>query len=243
MKNNSKKENRGFYRPEVINKLASAFKAARLQLEAGENFKANISAQNSKMGPVASVSTLPFITCPEACNNTCGRICYAAKIANIYTTVRESYAKNTALAYYRRDQYFQDINDYCAGCRFFRWHVSGDIIDFDYFVKMAEVARNNPHCDFLAFTKRFLVVNKYVRENGGSIAAAIPENLHIFFSDCAGIEVFNPYNFPSTMIIETADQFDENTMKYCGGNCFNCACHSSNCWKAAAGDIIAFKKH
>ena len=242
MSNNSKNV-KGYYRPEIINKFAAALKVEIANVKAGSLKTVSFSGGNSKMGAVTSVSTLPFITCPEICNGTCGRVCYAAKIANLYKNVRESYARNAAIAFYNRPEYFRQINEYCAGVRFFRWHVSGDIIDTDYFENMVAIARNNPHCEFLVFTKRYIAVNQFVRNNGGSIAEAIPGNMHVLFSDCAGLNVLNPFGFATTMIIEEENQFDENTMKYCGGNCFNCACRGVGCWQASAGDTIAFKKH
>ena len=67
-----KKENKGYYNENTINKFLAALNDAKKEVQAG-NVKVSISNANSKMGNVASVSTLPFFTCPGRCKDTCGK--------------------------------------------------------------------------------------------------------------------------------------------------------------------------
>ena len=232
---------KGYYNETVFAKFANALKTAkqlvRIMLEHGETPKVKFSASNTKMGAVSSVSTLPFITCPIICKDTCGIACYAAKLANLRKNVLTAYAWNTALVMLCRDEFFRQIDEYCRGVRYFRFHVSGDIVDYDYFNRMVEIARNNPKTEILAFTKRFEVVNKWIDENG-----AFPENLHILFRGWNNLKPINPHGMPETTVFESEGEFNEN-WKTCGGNCFNCACRGLGCWQAKTGDVIAFKKH
>lgn len=233
------KNTKGFYKPEIIEKFSAALEDAK-QIK---NLRVSISTDNTKMGPVASVSTLPFLTCPARCSGTCGVYCYAAKLANLRRNVRESYARNTALAIRDLPEFMHQVDDAVKGFRFFRWHVSGDILNDVYFSYMVRIAANSPHTEFLVFTKRFEIVNEYVAENGESIPAAIPTNMHILFSGGPGVDMINPYGFPETTVIINDSDFDDTKMKYCGGDCFNCACRGLGCWQAKTGDTIAFKKH
>jgi len=204
----------------------------------------SISNGNMKMGAVASVSLLPLVTCPAACRETCGKFhnnktceCYAVKLANLRPTVLDAWARNTAIALNNPDAYFKRINETCKTVRFFRFHVSGDIPNKDYFRRMIKTARDNPNCEILAFTKNYKVVNDWIDKNG-----KLPENLHILFSGWENYPIDNPHNLPTTNIYRK-EQDIKDDWKLCGGNCLNCACRGVGCWQAQNGDTIAFKKH
>lgn len=227
----------GYYNENTINKFKTALDAAIQAVESGDDLRVRISNSNSKMGNVASVSTLPFITCPGCCAKTCGAKCYAAKLANLRPSVLKSYAINTALYLKRPEIYWAAIDLECKAVRYFRFHVSGDIVNKDYFNNMVTIARNNPHCEILCFTKRFNAVNAWIDENG-----AIPENLHVLFSGWSNLTPENPHKLPETNVIEKGAEPADN-WKICGGNCFNCACRGLGCWQAKAGEVVAFPIH
>jgi len=226
-----------YYNEKILSKFNADLKDAAQLVKTGADMRVRISNGNSKMGAVASVSTLPFITCPARCKETCGKDCYAAKIANVYKTVRKSYAINTALAIHAPKSYWAQVDAACKAVRYFRFHVSGDILNGAYFAEMVKCAENNPHTEMLCFTKRFEIVNTFVR-NGG----AIPKNLHILFSGWSNLEPVNPYNFPETNVILKNQEPAENWL-VCGGNCFECACRGVGCWQAKRGETVAFPIH
>jgi len=225
-----------YYNEKVLAKFQAALKEAIKEVKAGTVNTVTISDKNRKMGAVASVSTLPFLTCPARCKDTCGAICYAAKIANLYPAVLKSYARNTALAMYNPVAYWNGIDKAVKSVRFFRFHVSGDIINGRYFENMVKVAINNPHCMILAFTKRYEIVSAWIRKNG-----ALPENLKILFSAWDNLKPVNPYNLPES--IAFGKEGPAENWLVCGGNCFECGCRGVGCWTAQNGDTIAFKKH
>ena len=225
-----------YYNENTLAKFKAALETARQEVKAGKVTTVSISNRNSKMGEVPSVSTLPFITCPARCKGTCGADCYAAKFANMRPSVLKSYARNTALALYRPIKYWQDIDTAMKGCRFFRFHVSGDIINKEYFSNVVDCAINNPACEVLLFTKRYEIVNAYIKAFG-----SLPSNLHVLFSGWENLRPINPYKLPETNIF--GKEGPQEDWKVCGGNCFNCACRGLGCWKATTGETVAFKKH
>lgn len=145
----------GYYNDKVLEKFRAALADSMEAVKAGELVKVSISNANSKMGNVASVSTLPFITCPARCADSCGSACYAAKLANLRPNVLRSYANNTALAMLRPELYWAQVELAVLAVRYFRFHVSGDIMSRDYFQHMIDIARRNPKTEILCFTKRF----------------------------------------------------------------------------------------
>lgn len=227
----------GYYNDKVISKFTDAMREASAAVRAGEITTVTISNANSKMGNVASVSLLPYLSCPARCAETCGAKCYAAKLANLRPSVLQSYAKNQALAMYRPNLFWAQVNVAVMAVRFFRFHVSGDILNADYFNHMVEVARNNGRTEILVFTKRYEIVNAWIDENG-----ELPANLHILFSGWQNLKPENPHALPETNVFADENEINDN-WKICGGNCFNCACRGVGCWQAGKGETVAFKLH
>ena len=221
-----------YYNEKNMNTFTNALADYRQRIANGEKFPVSISASNTKMGNVTSVSLLPYITCPFKCPE-----CYAAKLAVLRPSVRNAYAKNTAIAFEDPETYWKEINKAAAAVRFFRFHVSGDITNAAYFVGMVETALNNPHTEFLAFTKRYSIVNRYI-----DICGDLPKNLHIIFSAWDGLEMPNPYKMPVAQVVRPGQDPAED-WKICGGNCFECACRGVGCWQLNKGETIAFNLH
>lgn len=230
-------KNNGLYNDKVLAKFSDALREAAEEVKTGAVSRVSISNANSKMGNVASVSILPFLSCPGRCAGSCGVKCYAAKLANLRPSVLKSYARNQALAMYRPDLYWAQVNVAVMSVRYFRFHVSGDILNRDYFDHVVEVARSNPKTEILMFTKRYEIVNKWIADNG-----ELPENLHILFSGWANLKPVNPHKLPETNVFKSEDEIRED-WKLCGGNCFNCACRGVGCWQAGKGETVAFKMH
>lgn len=200
-----------------------------------KNVKVSISAGNTKMGAVPSVSLLPVVTCPAGC--PCAKKCYAAKLCRIRKTVREAYARNTDIARNTPDLYWLQVKTAAAMARYFRFHVSGDIMNADYFSNMVNVASELPGTEFLAFTKQYAIVNDYIAAGN-----EIPANLHLIFSEWPGIDVPNPHNMPTSAVIFKGQE-PRAGWKVCGGNCAECACRGVGCWELKKGETIAFYEH
>ena len=222
---------------EIRQKFMEALKEAMEEVKSGKVTSVSISKGNVKMGSVPSVSTLPLLTCPAICNGTCAESCYASKIANLRSSVLKSYARNTALLMLKPEFYWMDVKRAMMATRFFRFHVSGDILNKEYFENMVNACEANTHCQVLVFTKRFEIVNAWIKENGD-----LPENLHILFSGWETMKPINPNKLPETNVYNKNETPDEKWL-LCGGNCFECGCRGVGCWQARKGDVIAFRKH
>ena len=226
----------GYYTPERIAEFIDMMHFYRDQIRAGKKLKVTISRGNEKEGLIPSASLLPFVTCPACCASTCGASCYAAKIAAFRKSVAKSYAKNTALALYDTARFWEMVERAAALTTVFRFHVSGDIINADYFAHVLKIARTHKNTKILLFTKKYDVVNAYI--NGGG---KIPKNLKVIFSGWgADLIPENPHGLPESTVY--TDKAPDGA-KICGGNCETCFLQGRGCWNIKNGETIAFKKH
>ena len=216
--------------------LAKVVKALKVRVsywtrQGIENIKPCISAGNRKIGRVMNVSLAPIMTCANC--KECKHLCYDIKACLQYFNVLDARARNTALIWSGkggREKYFSAIRAAISRRhkhKFFRWHVSGDIVDLEYFAEMVAIAKENPGFTFWTYTKAYFIVNEYVKRNGGSIKAAIPENLVVMFSEWDGMPMINPFGFPIFSCKlkngnknRTAESFEQ--MYKCPGNCDIC---------------------
>ena len=199
--------------------------------------KVKISRTNDKLGHEIPAINMPVgKTCrPDA---PCFAKCYANKGHFKYKNVREAHIKNL-LAYEEDAKYFFDcVITETKLSRFVRWHVSGDIVDAQYLLGMVKVAKANKQTEYLAFTKKFNLVNDYL-DSGKKF----PRNLHIVFSGWgAEFKILNPYNLPTTHVLfkdkSNIDSIPEGAIP-CGGKCYECLA----CWQLKKGQSIYFKEH
>ncbi len=196
----------------------------------------NISKGNNKMGAIKSVS-LPAVTTCIQC--ACNKKCYAKRMENRWKNVREAYANNLNIVKTNPGLYWREIEAAIMLSRFFRFHVSGDILDNSYFKSMVEVAQRNPHCEILCFTKKYRIVNDAV-QNG----IEVPENLHIIFSAWDDLEMKNPNHFPEAHVRYRDGTTTASTnAKECSGNCTDCAITDDGCWSLHFGEQVVFNEH
>lgn len=198
--------------------------------------KLSVSPGNRKMGAIPSVSLPPVKTCTNCA--VCAGKCYAARMVRRFATVRNAYENNLALYAADPEAFFFQAKAAAMISRFFRWHVSGDIPNADYFRRMVQLAEDLPSTSFLCFTKNYSVVNSFI-DNGG----AIPENLHVIFS-AWGKQLIpdNPHGLPVSDVIFKGET-PADDWKICGGNCFECCCRGVGCWELKPGETIAFYEH
>lgn len=195
----------------------------------------SISNGNSKMGLIPSVSLPPIKTCVNC--KECSKDCYAAKLCRIRKTVREAYENNLRILKTDPKSYWIQVRSAVAISHYFRFHVSGDILNDDYFAEMVDIAESFRYCEILCFTKNYKVVNRYLANYD------LPENLHVIFSAWGKkVRPVNPYNLPVSEVIFPDTEVPDN-WKICGGNCTECACRGIGCWTLRNGETIAFYKH
>ena len=195
----------------------------------------SISSGNTKMGAIRSFSLPPIQTCPKNC--PCAAKCYAAKICRLRPSVRNAYQRNFEALQNDPQSVFEQLDREMKMQRYFRFHVSGDFYNYEYFSSVVELVRQNPSCNVLAFTKQFEIVNEWMEKHG-----ALPQNFKLIFSEWGNMEVNNPNDLPQSAVIFKGTEAD-HSWKICGGNCFECACRGVGCWVLQSGETIAFYEH
>lgn len=215
------------YKKESIEKLL--IKASGLKREfmaVKTSLHVCISKNNRKIGKVMNVSLMPVMTCHNC--SECKFLCYDIKACLQYNnTVLPARIRNTVLAQYDRDRFFDEIDKACSRRRlhkYFRWHVAGDMLDMDYFKRVLDICRKHPDFVFWTYTKYYSLVNEYCREYGRE---SIPTNFSIMFSEWDGMPMDNPYGFPifSCKLKDGNKNRSEEsfrTMYKCPGNCDVC---------------------
>lgn len=202
--------------------------------------KVKISTTNSKLsGQIPSVNLPPIQTCRH--DAPCKHLCYATKGNFTFPNVKESHINNLACFVNDSQKYFDDIIEFLNGLvsyRFFRWHSSGDIVNYDYLLGMIRTARKCKTVKFLCFTKKFELVNDYLSNEG-----KLPSNLKIVFSAWdKNFKVINPYNLPVTYVDFNDDSKNPNIPELaipCTGDCPSCLA----CWSLKKGQSVVFKQH
>lgn len=211
-----------------------------ITVPAADIAKISISHGNKKMGLIPSVSLPAIVTCNAAapCARP-GSLCYAQGMERnlLHNSVIKSYYKNLLLWMTDPASYFMQVKAAAAVSAFFRYHVSGDIPGPEYFQYMIDAARDIPHCQFLAFTKQYKIVNNYIDAGG-----IIPDNLHVIYSSWFNWKCNNPHNLPVCEIVKDISTVPDNVYK-CGGSCSNCCAARAGCFLAKNGDIIAIQEH
>lgn len=216
------------YSLESLKKVVSALKNAMDKYMAMpiEAIKLCISNGNRKIGKAMNVSLPPILSCGNC--KECKHFCYDIRACLQYKNVIDARVRNYVILLRDRDLYFSTIDKACTrrkANKMFRWHVSGDIIDLDYFFRMVEIARNHPDFIFWTYTKMYHIVNEYCDKYGKE---SIPANLSVMFSEWRGMEMVNPYGFGEFRALYENEEIPESTY-YCPGNCDICKAARRGC--------------
>lgn len=200
------------------------------------DLKISISKGNIKLHDVTSFSLPPVTTCRK--DAPCKKDCYACKIQRLRPAVKAAYERNYKLLKENPESVFKQLEAHLFTVRFFRFHVSGDFYNAEYFSKVMDLARSCNWCRFIAFTKQYEIANDYIK-NGGTI----PENFNLIFSAWGKNWKFpNPYNLPVAEVIFKGEEPNPEWLT-CGGNCQECSCKGVGCWQLKKGETIYFNKH
>ena len=198
-----------------------------------------IATGNTKLGSqICGLSMPPVTTCRK--NAPCQKGCYACKGHQQFSSVLGTYLKNLRIYNENPTVFFEQIENYLkySGYRYMRWFDSGDIPDANFFVGMVKLAKHLPNIKFMAFTKKYELVNHFVKQGG-----VIPTNLTIVFSAWdKNWKVTNPYNFPVAYVDFTNSQLNPEfpaNVKDCDGHCSICF----KCWHLQEGESVVFHQH
>ena len=196
----------------------------------------SISKTNKKMGGIPSISFPPVVTCANC--TECAKKCYALKMQRIYKSVKNAWANNLSEWQNSPDSVKNAILSSALVSSYFRYFVGGDIPDAKFFKVMVDIAKKIKTCQFLAFTKKYNIVNDFIF-NGGKM----PKNLHIIFSGWGdALKPVNPYNLPESNVIFKGQEPPKKAL-ICGGSCSSCICQGVGCWQLKKSDTIYFYEH
>ena len=193
-----------------------------------------ISKGNTKLGKLFNVN-LPAITTCEP-NVPCASHCYACKGTYYFTNVKKRYQENLETFANSPDLAKNDIlsqlpitgNHYC------RLHSSGDFVNMDYLDMIVEIVERRPNIQFLAFTKKYSMINKYLEINN-----SFPDNLKIVFSYWENYPMPNIHFLPIAVVAEFSSPLQLQEGFPCTGKCTECY----HCWDMQGNDMVVFHKH
>lgn len=195
----------------------------------------HISTGNSKLGKAVACIDLPAVTTCRK-DAPCIKDCYACKGRYRMPTHKAVKEENLAIWNHNHADYLMDICKFLntGKYRYFRWHSCGDIVSIEYLHMMIGVAVAYPDVRFLAFTKKFELINE---------AGWIPENLNIVFSAWDNsFQIQNCYHYPVAFIRfkdVTRNPAFPADVKECPGHCSSCFL----CWKMSWGQSVVFDQH
>ena len=191
--------------------------------------KVKISNGNTKLGGTMNISLPPGLSCRTGipCFNDG---CYARKSYRMYPNVKRAWDHNYDLYHTDPEEYFDSISDEAMKADFFRWHVSGDIINQKYFDGMVDVAEMEVLTKFLVFTKKYDLD-----------FSEAPDNLQVVLSTWPGLELPEDESLLWAWLLGDVRR-DTNAMYLiCPGNCEQCG---HKCWTLLQHNIdVVFPKH
>jgi hypothetical protein len=194
--------------------------------------KISISKGNRKMGKdMPSVSLPPILACAKWVTKCCAKLCYAMKAFRQYKDTKKAWTRNLKLATEHRMHYFIQVHNFLRDKkpRFFRWHVSGDMLDQSYVDWVINLAKVFPEIKFLAFTKRY-EFDYHMK----------PDNLTIVFSAWPGRHFKNPNNYPVAWMQDGTETRIPKDAIECHSGCDTCGM----CWNLATlKRDVYFHKH
>lgn len=195
------------------------------------------SLSNKKMGNITSVSLPSLLTCVKC---ECNKKCYAQKLERLRPSVKNAYMHNLNVLHSDPDTYWREVEAQLMLNHFFRFHVSGDIPNCEYFESMVNACRRQGHCQVLCFTKRYGIVNTYIQSHEDGL----PDNLHIIFSAWRNYPMDNQYHLPEAHVLyRDGTTTASKDALLCGGNCTACAVTDGGCWTLQNGQEVVFNEH
>lgn len=192
-----------------------------IEFLANKSNEISMSNKNSKTGAACLNIAFPVCTCRE--DAPCKKTCYACKGCQQIAVVQGAYYRNLRLYYDDPDNFFEQV--YCkvkfSGLPKVRLFDSGDFPDAEFLDRLVEVCKKTPNTKWMAFTKKYWIVNEYIDKNGD-----LPKNLNIMFS---AWDIFWEVPNPHGLGIAYVDFDDKRLNPEFPRNAFRCPGRESTC--------------
>ena len=253
-----KNENKAYYKNNPFETAKGQNGMTFVLLDSVRNDTCNVSGGNSKTGENVGCFNLPIeYTCDRHCDCYKTRACYASGGCYSFAVNQATYSENMAFFLANGPEktanaIIEEIN--AQGWQKFRYFTCGDIANALFFQVMVNVAIALPTVRFWTYTKKYSIVNSWIKNHGNS-ADALPENLTIVFShwmndDGSYFPMYNPYNLPTSEFIPAGKEYliqelhithicpcsDPDTI----ATCDTC---DYPCYKLKTGESMALKEH
>lgn len=204
----------------------------------------HMTTKNSKTGCGVIDLAFPVITCREDAPCKKGG-CYCCKGTQVMATVQGAYYRNYRLYHEDPIDFWNQVWFKLAHCGLLRcrYFDCGDCPDYAFVEGMVATAKKFPEMKFMAFTKKYFLVNQWIDNNG-----KLPDNLNIIFSAWdKDWEVLNPHHLPVAYVeFKDSEKTPVLPDKYqtCPNQkdktvtCSMCG----KCWRKDLGAVV-FKQH
>ena len=150
----------------------------------------------------------------QGCCDGCEKFCYAIHGAQQHhNAVLPATIKNLVL--YRFDpkrfesELDQELSNWKADEKIFRWHASGEIENYEYLEMMMRIAEKHPEVHFYSYTKRFKMIEKYL-DNHGDFPSNFVWNLSVWNNNLVEAG-FNQDYLSKVQRFEWKDDIDKDT--------------------------------
>lgn len=197
------------------------------------------SNRNKKTGIGCLNLAMPTCVCrPDA---PCAETCYANKGRQIISNVQAAYYRNLRLYMDDPDGFFEQMyyKVKFSGLPKVRLFDSGDFVDYEFLVRLVELCKKTPNTKYMAFTKKYELVNTYLDNH------PLPDNLNIIFSAWDVLwNVPNPHNLGVAYVNFKDERLNPTFPKAafkCPGNEATCSMCGA-CWNKSLKAVI-FNQH
>lgn len=175
---------------------------------------------NRKLGMGCLSLPMPVVVCRH--DAPCFKECYAQHGCQAFANVQGAYYRNLRL--YNEDPkgFFEQVRFKIkvSGLNKVRYFDSGDFPDERFFEETINVANEFPNVRFMAFTKKYDIVNETLK------FMKLPDNYNVVFSAWDKLwDVPNPHDLPVAYVKFKEDRLTPEIPK----NAFHCPGRSSTC--------------
>lgn len=205
-----------------------------------DNVHVKLQQGNSKTGKsVYTVSLIPIADCSHNCKE-CKNECYDVINVCFQSAVQNDRAKNSAVHHIDIERFWTEVG---FGIKYncvqaLRLNIGGDVCKEDLPL-INKVAKENPKCDILFFTKTYEAVNEFLDKN------QFEPNVHCIMSVWKDTPMDNRHNLPVSHVL----YFDGSTTApeygsyFCKGNCAYCHYNEEGCFRLNKGESVIFPAH
>lgn len=205
-----------------------------------ENVHVKLQQGNSKTGKtVFTVSLIPIADCGHNCKE-CMKECYDVINVCYQPAVQNDRARNSAVHKLDINRFWDEVS---TGIKYncvttLRLNVGGDVCREDLPL-INKVAKENPKCDILFFTKSYEEVNEFLDHED------FAPNVHCIMSAWKNTPMENKHNLPVSHVlyVDGSTTAPEYGSVYCGGNCAQCKYNETGCWNLKKGESVIFPAH